>query len=288
MYSHTRRVLCRSLLAAALIPRLARAEENLPVSGLVSEVIDGDTLRLADGREIRLVCIQAPKIRLGDRGQDWPFGQEARRYLGALCKDKEVFLHFAGTPRDRYDRLLAQVFCRRVSPGRGRPVGGGEQGGLMMKSSQPFGDGIWVQGLMVSAGLARVYSFADNRAYAADLLKIEEKARTHHARLWGHPAYAVRRATDLAGLGRLIGRFELVQGAVFAAKQVKGRFYLNFGPDYRKDFTVTIEERNRKLFTMESDPAKLTGKELRVRGWLSWRNGPSIEATHPEQLEILS
>jgi hypothetical protein len=24
-----------------------------------------------------------------------------------------------------------------------------------------------------------------------------------------------------------------------------------------------------------------------VRGWLQWRNGPMIEATHPEQIELL-
>jgi hypothetical protein len=25
-----------------------------------------------------------------------------------------------------------------------------------------------------------------------------------------------------------------------------------------------------------------------VRGWLAWRGGPSIEATHPEQIELLT
>jgi hypothetical protein len=26
---------------------------------------------------------------------------------------------------------------------------------------------------------------------------------------------------------------------------------------------------------------------VRVRGWIEWRNGPMIAATHPEQLELL-
>jgi micrococcal nuclease len=30
------------------------------------------------------------------------------------------------------------------------------------------------------------------------------------------------------------------------------------------------------------------GKRLRVRGWVMWRNGPMIEATHPEQIELLA
>jgi hypothetical protein len=25
-----------------------------------------------------------------------------------------------------------------------------------------------------------------------------------------------------------------------------------------------------------------------VRGWIIWRNGPMIEATHPEQVEVLA
>jgi hypothetical protein len=24
-----------------------------------------------------------------------------------------------------------------------------------------------------------------------------------------------------------------------------------------------------------------------VRGWIDWRNGPTIQASHPEQIEIL-
>jgi hypothetical protein len=31
----------------------------------------------------------------------------------------------------------------------------------------------------------------------------------------------------------------------------------------------------------------LSGKRLRVRGFLGWRNGPMIEASHPEQIELL-
>jgi micrococcal nuclease len=35
------------------------------------------------------------------------------------------------------------------------------------------------------------------------------------------------------------------------------------------------------------DLKALAGKRLRVRGWVMWRNGPMIEATHPEQIELL-
>jgi hypothetical protein len=35
------------------------------------------------------------------------------------------------------------------------------------------------------------------------------------------------------------------------------------------------------------DPKALAGKKLRVRGWVEWRNGPMIRATHAEQIELL-
>jgi micrococcal nuclease len=67
-----------------------------------------------------------------------------------------------------------------------------------------------------------------------------------------------------------------------------GRLYLNFAPDWRSDFTISIERKDAASFTSAGlDPAALAGKRLRVRGWLAWRNGPMIETTHPEQVELL-
>ena len=58
--------------------------------------------------------------------------------------------------------------------------------------------------------------------------------------------------------------------------------------DWRTDFTVEIEGRDRKRFIEAGlDPASLQGRRIRVRGWVDWRNGPMIQATHPEQIEIL-
>jgi hypothetical protein len=34
------------------------------------------------------------------------------------------------------------------------------------------------------------------------------------------------------------------------------------------------------------DPATLKGRTVRVRGWLKQYNGPMIEVTHPEQMEL--
>jgi hypothetical protein len=66
------------------------------------------------------------------------------------------------------------------------------------------------------------------------------------------------------------------------------RIYLNFAKDWRSDFTISVEREDGAAFTAAGiDLKDLTGRRVRVRGWLEWRNGPMIEATHAEQLEIL-
>ena len=139
---------------------------------------------------------------------------------------------------------------------------------------------------MLADGMARVYSFADNRAVVADMLKKERAARHAGRGIWAHPFYGVRTA-DAGPLMRRLGTFQLVQGTVRDAARVKGRIYLNFGDDWRSDFTITMGAKARRLFeAARIDLLALKGKQVRIRGWLRKRNGPLIEASHPEQLEI--
>ena len=67
-----------------------------------------------------------------------------------------------------------------------------------------------------------------------------------------------------------------------------GRAYLNFGRDWRTDFTVTIAPEDLKAFRAANiDPASYAGKRVRVRGWIERMNGFEIEAAVPEAIEIL-
>ena len=91
-----------------------------------------------------------------------------------------------------------------------------------------------------------------------------------------------------AELAALRGTFHLGRGRVLKAARVMGRVYLNFGDDWRQDFTVTVDSRARRMFKKAGvDPLAFKGREVRVRGWLKKWNGPMIDATHPEQIEVL-
>ena len=252
----------------ALAPTAWAGDPTAPLAkegqGVVAEIVDGDTLKLDrdifGSREVRLVGIQAPKLPLGRSNfKEWPLAQQSAELLKALTLGRTVTLGFGGQRIDRHGRLLAHL---------------------------TRDDGLWVQGAMLEAGMARVYTFPDNRAIVPDLLARERTARAQKAGLWADPFYALRTPETAA---RHINSFELVEGKVLTASAVSGRIYLNFGPDWRTDFTVTLAPRVAKLFTKEGlDPLMYKDKEVRVRGWLQSRDGPMIEVTHPEQIEVLN
>lgn len=229
----------------------------------VSQVVDGDTVLFAPpmggASQIRLVGIQAPKLPLGRPGfGKWPLADEAREALRQLIAGRRVRLSYGGRRMDRHGRLLAHLHDEK---------------------------GTWMQGEMLARGLARVYSFADNRAVVGEMLALERRARDARRGLWAHPFYAVR---DQARAGRFIGGFQLVEGRVLDVALVRGRAYFNFGTNWRTDFTISLNPRAVRLFRRAKvDLGAYKGRRVRVRGWIKSFNGPMIEATHPEQIEVV-
>lgn len=233
--------------------------------GLVTEVVDGDTVMLDSGLVIRMIGIQAPKLPLGREGfETWPLADEARNALEALALGKQIELRYAGGQVDRHGRALGHLFVL------GRET-------------------IWAQQALLRDGLARVYSFADNRFCLEDLYAAEARARADRLGIWSDPYYQVR---DAASPGRLLDRidhYELVEGRVINADLAGSRIYLNFGRYWKEDFTVVIESPAQRLFDDSGlDPLVLEGALIRVRGWIEERDGPRIIVTHPEQIEVLA
>jgi len=254
------------ILVAASPP--ARAEDvwsKLSPGGeaTVVAVVDGDTVVIEpalDGMaEVRLVGIQAPKLPLGREGfAKWPLADEARDALVTLTAGKRVTLHYGGRRADRHGRHLAHLRLE---------------------------DDTWVQGLLLGDGWARVYGFPDNRALLPEMLAIESAAREAGAGIWAHANYRVRSPDDLE---TLIGRFEIVEGQVTTAQIVNGTLYLNFGSDWRTDFTLRARPDALARFEAAGiDPLGYDGRAVRTRGWLKSFNGPMIDVTHPEQIEVL-
>lgn len=229
----------------------------------MAAVTDGDTVILENGEKVRLIGMQAPKLPLGRPDfEPWPLGDKAKQTLSDLVDGAQVELRFGGAQRDRHDRILAHAF---------------------------LADGTWVQQHMLEAGMARVYSFPDNRFCLDALYAAEQMARTALRGVWNDPYYAIRSADAPRELSAYENGYELVEGRVLLADRAGSRIYLNFGRYWKEDFTVTIDGAGRKLFEQSGmDPLSLEGALIRVRGWLGLTDGPHIEVTHPEQIEVLA
>ena len=244
-------VLATVLLAS---PALGFCDLDPGEAGRVVEIVDGETLTLDTGLTVRLIGATAPP----------PSGGGTRAALAEIALGKPVRLFYGGRRRDRHGRALAHVFVT------------GEGGRL------------WVQGRLAETGLALVYSFADNRACVAELLAREAAARASRAGLWGEGVFAVADGLDLEALVAADHRFRIVEGTVHAAAEARGRVYLNFEADWRRDFTVSVAPRDRRAFDKQGvDLLALAGRRIRVRGWIVRRNGPMIEADHAEQVEMV-
>jgi micrococcal nuclease len=251
------------LKGALFTPAAAEPLLDIALEAKVTEVIDGDTVVLDDGTEVRLVGTQAPKLPLGRPGYPtWPLAPEAKAKLAELVLGRRVGLGFGGNEWDRHGRRLAQLWRS---------------------------DGLWLQGAMVEAGLARVYGFADNRALVPELLALERKARAERRGIWANAYYDILSTRELEQSAEdLVDSFQLVEGRIEEAAVVRDRAYLNFGNDWHDDFTAVLQPETLDLFLSEGiDIAALGGRLVRIRGWVELYNGPMIEVTYPEQVEVL-
>ncbi|CAO3352516.1 thermonuclease family protein [Azospirillum melinis] len=251
------------LLACLLLCRPAPAGAASADGLRVTAVLDGDTLELEDGRRVRLAGIEAakpPRNANPADGRVWPLAEAATAALADLALGRRVVLH-GPAPTDRHGRLLAHLVRE---------------------------DGLWLQSALLVRGLARVHTRPDARAYAAELLASEETARNAGRGMWRSRVYAVRDAADPEEIFRDRDSFQLLEGLVLAVSKSGGESWLDFGADWRSDVTVHIgRAAMREVIRAGIDPLSYEGRRVRVRGWITLRNGPMIEITHPEQIERL-
>lgn len=221
----------------------------------VARVIDPVSFELSGGDELRLEGLGPPRAPSGHEGA-WPLLEETTADVSALLGAGAISYAPTDAP-DRYGRIIAQAWLE---------------------------DGRWLNGELAARGWARVETTADQRRCAVQALALEAQARANRRGMWRLSAYEVREALEAAAF---TNDFQIVVGRIVAADQVRGRIYLNFGEDWRTDFTVTIAPRDVSRFADTGlDPLSWAGREIRVRGWLEFYNGPMIEVSHPEQIEF--
>ena len=232
----------------------------------VARVLDGETVILDDGRELRLVGALDPRaLDVDAEPGTWPAERAAQEVLRALVLGRSIELRFAGERTDRYGRLQAQAFLIEGDTRR------------------------WVQGTMLQHALARAYAVAGDATCREALLAAERAARQANRGLWAEAAYRIRSADDPLELLRYRTTYQVVQGRIASVAQTRGTVYLNFDRNWRQGFSVSLRRGDASLLgTFAGDPEALEGRLVQVRGWIEQRDAaPIIDLSAAGLIEVV-
>lgn len=219
-------------------------------AALVSQT-QGDSLVLEDGREVRLAAVRLP-------AEGEPLSGDSRQALDRLVRGKPVALSTVKDSPDRRGRIVAFV------AGEG---------------------GAGVGEALLAEGMAMVDVTPDVAGRAGKLLEIERLAREQKRGIWANPYFSV---VDEQDAMERRDRFGVVEGTIRKVEERKDATYLNFGDDWKTDFTLTINRDDRTKYFKGFDFPSLEGKRVRARGWVYSKNGPMIDLRCPQQLEALT
>ena len=271
------------ILAISVEAAFAQSSAPLPCAlepgptRAVASVLNGDTVRLDDGVELRLLSVLAPKTRDGGASSttaSWPPASEAQTFLAALVEGRSVALAFAGVRNDRYGRVLAHIFV------------------------DADGRQTWVQGRLVEQGHARAHALpGDPDPCHAALTARERQSREAGRGLWSHAAYQARPADRPSELARYRHSFQLVRGRIERVRMTRALAVLELASGEKQPaaegksqwgafHVVWRRSAMEKLKLPEA--TTLVGRNVLVRGWIEGRSGrgPEIELVAPGQLEL--
>jgi len=178
--------------------------------------------------------------------------------LEGLVLGKDVTVQEISEERDRYGRAVAVV----------RLAAGGS-----------------LQEALIDRGLARIRG--GTGGCLPLLAALEKAARTARRGMWMDPVFAVRDADD-PSLQTQKGLYGLVEGRVVSVGRGTRLVFLNFGEDWKRDFTVTVATDLAKRLAPGGDPVNaFRGKRVIVRGVIEDNGGPLIRVTDENGIEIL-
>ncbi len=252
-----------SLVGAFFVSALIslQAEALCPAHGpltrvKVASVTDGDTLRLADGRSVRLIGLNAPEVgRKGSRAE--PFADAASAKLKALvsASNWQVGLHVGPQAKDHYGRVLAHAY-----DDNGRNL----------------------EALLLAEGFGFFVAIAPNTQLVSCHSKVE-----HEARLAGRGVWRKSPVIPVARLRR--GGFAVIDARVERVEANRGGIWLEL------DESTVLHITQDVAASFGSSLMDLPGKRLEARGWVIDRKDRAnlsrqarwlLKITHPSMLTL--
>jgi endonuclease YncB( thermonuclease family) len=200
----------------------------------VQRVVDGDTLRLSDGRSVRMIGLNTPE--LGKQGRsDEPFAVAARKRLEALVADSggRVGLRPGPQGKDHYGRTLAHVYSA---------------------------SGANLEALMLADGLGFQVAVAPNVDLVACQQAAETAARQAGRGIWRQSPVLKAQQIQRSGFAVVSGRVSKVQrnrGGIWI--ELQDALVLRVAPNLVGQFD------NARL-------QALKGQQIEARGWIADRS----------------
>lgn len=201
-----------------------------PQQVAVRQVVDGDTLRLSDGRSVRMIGLNAPEIGRKGRTSE-PYAEAAKRRLQALvnASDGRVGLVPGVESKDKYGRTLAHIYGRN-------------------------GDNL--EAVLLSEGLGYRVAVAPNVNLASCQQHAEQAARVARAGLWRQSP--VLRDGDVRQSG-----FAVISGKIQGIERNRGGVWLDLGDQV----VLQVPARLQRNFPARFFD-NLKGRQVEARGWV--------------------
>ena len=246
------------LLFLFCLPTLLAAQ-NCPSShydesATVKYTHDGDTVKLTDGRKIRLIGINTPEVAKDGQPAE-AYSLQARDRLRSLLasSNNRVKLIHGNEAKDHYQRSLAHLFLP---------------------------DGTNLQSHLLSSGLATAITIPPNDSFTECYQQAEKYALCAKKNLWSHD---IQNITDL---GETATGFRVLSGKLKSIQASSKGFWL----ELKDGLSLRIAFQHKSLFDMKRLHS-LIDQVVVVRGWLQIKKKPKqgqrfyMQLKHPSVIE---
>ena len=180
-------------------------------------------------------------------------------------------------------RLTELAMSDSLSVARSRPEDAPSRPDRHGRTAVPLrlADGRNLAAALIGEGLGWVAA----EAGAEPLFASENLARERRRGIWSDGTVPILPAPAAA---RAVGRFALIYGEVLRATDTRNGVYLDFGADWRRDFSILVPRGRLRAFRAAGkDPQTLVGAKVEVRGYPVRHSGVLVTVLHPQALRLI-
>lgn len=225
-------------------------------------------LTLKDERRLKLADLFFPLDK-----ETGTLSSQTLLQMRQMIKGQETRILTSG-PADRYGREPVYLYAQKTD---GQPY-------LVQKELIRSGAAIY----MPDPQLRKIFaSDCDVYQIKTELIAIAPKEPTFEVRREG--GFLSVLSANNQRLWGLEGEFVIVRGVVTEVRRTKRGVSINFGDDWKKDFTAYLSPLVSKSFEDNTNlNSNLVGQQVQLRGFLDLYYGPSMRIDHLTQMEMLS